>query len=101
MHVDGVLEAHPGEEQHAEGEVEEPFVGDGEDDESGREGEEDDDKAMDVVRVWLEAVQEGDHEGGDCRLLEKSKEGLGVTDSALSSRRSGFRGGDRCVLGWR
>jgi hypothetical protein len=55
-----VLEAHPGEEEDAEGEVEEAFVGDGEDDEGWGKGEEDDDEAVDVVGVGLEAVEEGD-----------------------------------------
>ena len=58
-----VFEADPGDEGGAEGEVEEAFVGDCEDDEDGGEGEEDDDKAVEVVVVWLEAVEKGDGQG--------------------------------------
>ena len=58
-----VFEADPGDEGGAEGEVEEAFVGDCEDDEDGGEGEEDDDEAVEVVVVWLEAVEEGDGQG--------------------------------------
>lgn len=54
-----VFETHPGDKRGAEGEVEESFVGYGQDDEDGREGEEDDDEAVEVVVVWLEAVEEG------------------------------------------
>jgi len=57
--VDAVFETHPGDEGRAEGEVKEAFVGDGEDDEDGREGEEDDYEAVEIVVVWSEAVHEG------------------------------------------
>ncbi len=63
MVVDVVFEADPGDEGGAEGEVEEAFVGDGEDDEDGGEGEEVDGEAVEVVVVGLEAVEEGDGEG--------------------------------------
>ena len=58
-----VFEAHPGDKCRAESEVEEAFVGDGEDDEDRREGEEDDDQSVEVVVVWLEAVEEGYRKG--------------------------------------
>ena len=40
MCVDAVLQTYPGDEGSTEGEVEEPFVRDGENDESRRESEE-------------------------------------------------------------
>jgi len=52
MGVDCVFEADPGEEGYAEGEVEEAFIGDGEEDERGREGEENYDEPVKVVVIW-------------------------------------------------
>ena len=49
--VDVVFESNPGDEGDAEYEVEESFVGDGEDDEDWGECEEDDDEAVEVVVV--------------------------------------------------
>lgn len=63
--VDVVFETDPGDEGNAEGEVEEAFVGYGEDDEDGGEGKEHDDEAVEVVIVWLEAVEEGNGKGCD------------------------------------
>lgn len=62
--IDAVFEADPGDEGGAEGEVEETFVGDGEDDEGGRESEENDDEAVEVVIVGADFVNEGKAEGG-------------------------------------
>ena len=55
--VDVVFEAYPGDEESAEDEVEESFVGDGQDDEDGREGQENHDETMEVMIVRLEAVE--------------------------------------------
>ena len=60
-----VFKADPGDEGGAEGEVEEAFVGDGEDDEDGGEGEEHDGEAVEVVVFWLEAVEKWDGERCD------------------------------------
>lgn len=64
-----VFETHPGDKGGAEGEVEESFIGYGQDDEDGREGEEDDDEAVEVVVVWLEAVEEGYGKRCDCIVV--------------------------------
>ena len=56
--MDLVFESDPGDEEGAERDVEKAFVGDGEDYEGRGEGEEDDDKAVEVVVVWLGSVQE-------------------------------------------
>ena len=64
-----MFETDPGDEGGAEGEVEESFVGDGQDDEDGREGEEDDDEAVEIVVVWLETVEEGYGEGCNCTIV--------------------------------
>lgn len=37
-----VLETNPGDQRQTERKIEESFIGDGQDDENGREGEEDD-----------------------------------------------------------
>lgn len=60
---DVVFHADPGRQCQAEAEVEEAFVGDCEDDEDGGEGEEHDDQPVEIVVVWLDAVEEGDREG--------------------------------------
>lgn len=60
--MDVVFEPDPSDEGGAEDEVEESFVGDGEDDEDWGEGQEDDDEAVEVVVVGLKAVEEGDSE---------------------------------------
>lgn len=52
-----MLEARPAEDAEAEGEVEEAFVGDGEDDEGGGELEEDDDESLEVVLVGVTGVR--------------------------------------------
>ena len=67
--VNVVFETDPGYEGGAEGEVEEAFVGDGEDDEDRGEGEKNDYQAVEVVAVWLEAVEEGHGERGNCRSV--------------------------------
>lgn len=51
--MDAVFEADPAEEGDGDGEVKEPFVGDGKDDEEGAEGEEGDGEAVEVVVSWL------------------------------------------------
>ena len=51
-----MFKAHPCCEGGAKGKVKESLVGYGQEDEDWRKGEEDDDKAMEVVVVWLEAV---------------------------------------------
>ena len=51
-----MLEADPGDKSGAEGEIEEPFIGDGEDDEDRREGEKNDHKSMEVVIVRVKTV---------------------------------------------
>lgn len=61
--VDVVFEADPGDEGGAKGEVEESLVGDREDDEGRGEGEEQYDEAVEVVIVWLQAMEEGNSEG--------------------------------------
>ena len=65
MYVDCVFEAYPCYEGDAVCEVEEAFVGDGEDDEEGREGEENDHQSVEVVVVWLETVEERHDQRGD------------------------------------
>ena len=64
--VDVVFETHPGDEGGAEGEVEESFVGNGEDDEDGRKGQEDDDESVEIVVIWVETVEERNRQGGNC-----------------------------------
>ena len=61
--MDAVFEADPAEEGDGDGEVEEAFVGDGEDDEEGAEREECDGEAVEVVVAGLQSVEEGDDEG--------------------------------------
>lgn len=56
--VDFVFQTDPGYERDAESEVKESFVGDGEKNEDGREGQEDDHQAVEVVVVGLKTVQE-------------------------------------------
>ena len=63
--MDAVFEAHPAEEGDGDGEVEEAFVGDGEDDEEGAESEEGDGEAVEVVVARLQSVEEWDDEGCD------------------------------------
>lgn len=65
--MDAVFEADPAEEGDGDGEVEEAFVGDGEDDEEGTEGEECDGEAVEVVVAGLQNVEEGNDEGRDER----------------------------------
>lgn len=65
--MDTVFEADPAEEGDGDGEVEEAFVGDGEDDEEGSKGEEGDGEAVEVVVAGLQSVQEGYDEGCDER----------------------------------
>lgn len=67
-----MFETYPGDEGGAEGEVEESFVGNGQDDEDGREGEEDDDEAVEIVIIWLEAVEEGYAERCNCTAVRIS-----------------------------
>lgn len=64
-----VFETYPGDEGGAESEVEESFVGDGQDDENGREGEEDDDEAVEIVVVGLETIEEGYGERCNCKVV--------------------------------
>ena len=64
-----VFEPHPGDEGGAEGEVEESFVGDGQDDEDWREGQKDDDEAVEVVVVWLKTVEEWYGQGCNCDVV--------------------------------
>lgn len=65
--MDAVFEADPAEEGDGDGEVEEAFVGDGEDDEEWSEGEECDREAVEVVVAGLQSVEEGYDEGCDQR----------------------------------
>ena len=60
-----MFETDPGDKGGAEGEVEEPFVGDGEDDEGGGESEKDDYEPLEVVVVITKFVDEGKGERGD------------------------------------
>lgn len=55
--VDVMLEADPCYESRTENEIEQPFVGYGKDDEDRRKGQEQDDQAMEIMAVWLEAVE--------------------------------------------
>lgn len=57
VQVDLVLEAHPAEQTEAKGKVEEAFIGNAEDDEGRRELQEHHDESMDVVAVWVQAVE--------------------------------------------
>lgn len=52
--VNVVLEADPGDDSGGKDEVEETFVGDGENHKDGAEGKEDDSQAMEVVGVSAE-----------------------------------------------
>lgn len=61
-----VFKTDPGDEGGAEDEVEQAFVGDGEDDEDWGEGEKDDDEAVEVMIIGLQAVEERKREGGNC-----------------------------------
>ena len=63
--VDVVFESHPRSDGDAKDEVEETFVGDGEDDKGWGKGEKDDDEPVEVVIVGLHAVEKGYREGGD------------------------------------
>ena len=65
--MDAVFEADPAEEGDGDGEVEEAFVGDGEDDEKGTESEESDGEAVEVVVARLQSVEERYDEGRDER----------------------------------
>lgn len=58
MDVDGMLQADPRDQRHAEYEVEQSLVGDGEDDECRRECEKDDHQSVQVVAVGVESVEE-------------------------------------------
>ena len=64
-----MFETYPGDEGGAKCEVEESFVGDGQDDEDGREGEKDDDEAMEIMVIWLVAVEEGYGERCNCTVV--------------------------------
>jgi hypothetical protein len=48
-----MFETHPGYESDAESEIEESFVGNGEDYEEGCEGEKDDHQAVEVMGIRL------------------------------------------------
>lgn len=63
---DAVLKPHPGYEGAAESEVEQSFVGDGEDDEHGGQGKEDDHQTMQIVIVWLQSMGEWQYKGAHC-----------------------------------
>lgn len=64
--VDVVFEADPSDEGGAEYEVEKAFIRDREDDEDRGEGEEDNNKAVEVILVGLHAVEEWDGERLNC-----------------------------------
>lgn len=53
-----MFEADPRDKSSAEDEIEEPFVGYREDDEDGREGQKEDDEAVQIMAVGLEAMEE-------------------------------------------
>lgn len=77
MQVDLVLETHPAEEAHAEGEVEEAFEGDAEDDEGRRELQEHDDQAVDVVAVGVQAVKGWQEQRGHWNRSAINRRNLG------------------------
>ena len=56
--MDAVFEADPAEEGDCDGEVEETFVGDGEDHEERAKREECDGEAVEVVVLGLQGMQE-------------------------------------------
>ena len=60
-----MLHSDPRHQRDGEDEVEETFVGDGEDDEGRSEAEEDDHESVEVVIVWFQTVEEGNGEGED------------------------------------
>lgn len=66
-----MFEADPGDEGGAEGEVEESLVGDCEDDEDRGEGEEDDNKAVEIVVVRLKTMQEWKRKRSDFEQVSK------------------------------
>ncbi len=51
-----MFETNPRNERCTEGEVEESFVGDGEEDEDWRERQEDDHESVEIVIIWVEAM---------------------------------------------
>lgn len=53
-----MLQADPSNQGGTENEVEEAFVGDGENDEDRGEGEADYDESVEVVVVWSETMEE-------------------------------------------
>jgi hypothetical protein len=57
-----VLQADPSNQGGTENEVEEAFVGDGENDEDRGEGEADYDESVEVVVVWSETMEEWEGE---------------------------------------
>lgn len=82
-----MFEADPGNEGGAEGEVEEPFIGDGEDYEGWRECETNDDEAVKVMVVWTKFVdKEKGQRGYQCQ----------PSDNLTAQRKAllGLKGGD-------
>ena len=62
-----MFKTNPGDEGYAEAEVEEAFVGDCEKHKDRSEGQEDHHKAMEVMVVWLQAMEERHKERKDYR----------------------------------
>ena len=52
-----VLKSDPGDKRGAEGQVEESFVGDGENDKDWRKSEKHYDESVKIVILWLETVE--------------------------------------------
>lgn len=57
-----MLQANPCHKRGAEDEVKQPFVGNGEDDEDRRESQKQDDEAVEIMAVRLEAMKKRESE---------------------------------------
>ena len=55
--VDAVFQSNPGDQCNTEGQIEEALVRDCEDDEDWRKCQEDDDQPVEIMVVWLKAMQ--------------------------------------------
>jgi hypothetical protein len=66
MLVNEVFQTHPCEQRNAKNKVKDAFVGDGEENEAWSEGEEDDEKSVEIVANWIQKVEEWNREGCNC-----------------------------------
>lgn len=93
-----VFEPNPAYEEDGEGDVEEAFVGDSEDDESWCAGEENDQEAVYVMVIRLEAVGQGHGQGNDWIQVSVVQE-AGTKGNLLSTTQpmTWFPSGSPCL----